>query len=100
MIHARNKYKTKLIFHVDRNRSLLEPAVQINFDDGEKMESNSGLEMLLWPLIRTYTNKTTLSRFIPAEEGTSLSNDRDLILLREERRLLMMLQDITAEIIH
>ena len=41
MTHARNKYKTKLIFHVNRNSSLLEPTVQINFNGGEKMESNS-----------------------------------------------------------
>ncbi len=41
MTHARNKYKTKLIFHVNRNGSLLEPAAQINFNGGEKMESNS-----------------------------------------------------------
>jgi len=41
MTHARNKYKTNLIFHVNRNSSLLEPAVLINFNGGEKMKSNS-----------------------------------------------------------
>jgi len=38
--HARNKYKTILIFPVSSNSSLLEPAAQINFNGGEKMESN------------------------------------------------------------
>ena len=41
MTHARNEYKTNLIVHVNRNSSLLEPAVHINFNGGEKMESNS-----------------------------------------------------------
>ena len=36
-----NKYETNLIVHVNRNSSLLEPAVLINFNGGEKMESNS-----------------------------------------------------------
>jgi len=32
---------TNLIVHVNRNSSLLEPAVLINFNGGEKMDSNS-----------------------------------------------------------
>jgi len=39
-----NRYKTNLIVHVNRNSSLLKPAVLIYFNGGEKMESNSRVE--------------------------------------------------------
>jgi len=39
-----NKCKSNLIVHVNRNISLLEPAVLINVNGGDKMESNSRVE--------------------------------------------------------
>jgi len=39
-----NKCKSNLIVHVNRISSLLEPAVLINVNGGDKMESNSRVE--------------------------------------------------------
>ena len=79
MTHARSKYKTKLIFHVNRKSSLSEPALQINFNGGEGWKCYYDHWFEYTPTKRLY---------------------RDLFLLRKERRLVMMLQDITAVIIH
>jgi len=46
LTNARNKYKTNLIVHVNRNSSLLEPAVLINFNAVRKWRATAGLEML------------------------------------------------------
>ena len=57
MTHARNKYKTNLIVHVHRNSILLKLAVLINFNGGEKMETNSWVGNVIMMTIDSNTHQ-------------------------------------------